>query len=63
MIAANLGWDESIQELKECCKDGLVSKNDFAAALRAHHAAVNETKSPQREIAAAWARRQLSKQK
>ena len=52
IIAANLGCDDSIQELKECYKDGSVSKDDFAAALRAHHAAVNATKSPQREAAA-----------
>ncbi len=57
IIAANLGNDKSLQALKACYKDGLVSKEDFAAALRAHHAAVNAMKSPQREIAAAyWAR-------
>ena len=32
-------------------KDGLVDKEDLAAALRAHKAAVDETKSPQREEA------------
>jgi len=32
---------------------GRVSKDDFAAALRAHQAAVDATKSPQREAAAA----------
>ena len=52
IIAANLGLDSAMKELKECYKDGLISKEDFAAALRAHHAAVNETKSPQREAAA-----------
>ena len=51
-IAANLGHDDSIQELKKCYKHGLVSKDDFAAALRAHHAAVDATKSPEREAAA-----------
>jgi tetratricopeptide (TPR) repeat protein len=52
IIAANLGHDESIQRLKDCFKWGAVSKEDFAAALRAHQAAVNATKSPQREAAA-----------
>ena len=52
IIAANLGLDESINGLKEYYKDGLVSKEDFAAALRAHQAAVDATKSPQREVAA-----------
>ncbi len=51
IIAANLGFDESINKLKECYKDGCVSKEDFAAALRAHHVAVKAMKSPQREAA------------
>ena len=51
IIAVNLGFDESLQTLKEYYKDGFVSKEVFAAALRAHHAAVNATKSPNREVA------------
>uniref|UniRef100_A0A7S1CRA6 Sel1 repeat family protein n=1 Tax=Skeletonema marinoi TaxID=267567 RepID=A0A7S1CRA6_9STRA len=51
IIAANLGYDDSIQRLKESYKDGLVSKEDFAGALRAHQAAIDATKSPQREAA------------
>ena len=62
IIAANLGFDESVQALKTRYADGKVSKEDFAAALRAHHAAVDATKSPQREAAAkavatGWRRR------
>ena len=34
-----------------CYMNGNVSKEDFAAALRAHQAAVDATKSPQREAA------------
>ena len=49
IIATNLGDDESMKRLKEYYKDGHVSKEDFAAALRAHHAAIAATKSPQRE--------------
>eukprot|EP00984_Skeletonema_dohrnii_P008709 scaffold3248_cov77-Skeletonema_dohrnii-CCMP3373.AAC.3 len=52
IIAANLGYDEAIQVLKECYKAGVASKEEFAAALRAHQAAVDATKSPQREVAA-----------
>ena len=52
IIAANLGYDLSIEILKECYKDGDVSKDDFAAALRSHQAAVDATKSPQRAYAA-----------
>ena len=52
IISANLGCDEAIQKLKEYYKYGKVSKEDFAAALRGHHAAVDATKSPQRSEAA-----------
>ena len=52
IIAANLGHDESIHALKDHYKYGYISKDDFAAALRAHQAAVDATKSPQREEAA-----------
>jgi len=51
IIAANMGHEKAIQRLKKCYADGEVSKEDFAAALRAHHAAVEATKSPQREAA------------
>eukprot|EP00984_Skeletonema_dohrnii_P018506 scaffold8668_cov89-Skeletonema_dohrnii-CCMP3373.AAC.2 len=53
IIAANLGHDTSIRKLKGCYKLGKVSKEDFAAALRAHQAAVDATKSPQRDAAEA----------
>ena len=51
IIAANLGEGESLKMLKEGYAKGLVSKEDFAAALRAHQAAVDATKSEQREAA------------
>eukprot|EP00985_Skeletonema_marinoi_P009052 scaffold4148_cov170-Skeletonema_marinoi.AAC.4 len=51
IIAANLGHDKSVQVLKESYAAGKVSKEDFAATLRAHQAAVDATKSPQREAA------------
>jgi len=38
-------------QLKTCYAAGKVSKEDFTAALRAHQAAVDATKSPQREAA------------
>ncbi|KAK1734925.1 zf-MYND and TPR domain-containing protein [Skeletonema marinoi] len=52
IIAANLGYDGAIQALKKCYAGGVVSKEDFAVALRAYQAAVDATKSPQREAAA-----------
>jgi TPR repeat protein len=51
IIAASLGDDDSLKELREQYVDGNISKEDFAAALRAHQAAVDATKSPQREAA------------
>jgi len=54
IIAANLGCDHSITNMKQCYSNGDVSKEDFAAALRAHQAAVDATKSPQREAAAKY---------
>ncbi len=51
IIAAKQGEDESIKMLILTFKDGFVSKEDLAATLRAHQAAVDATKSPQRETA------------
>jgi len=51
IIAANLGEDASIKFLLKGFKEGFIDKDDLAAALRAHQAAVEETKSPQREAA------------
>ena len=53
IIAANQGYDNSLATLKKFYGRGIVSKDDFAAALRAHQAAVDATKSPQREEAKA----------
>jgi hypothetical protein len=60
IIAANLGNDVSLDVLKEWFKVGLVSKEDFAVALRAHQAAVDATKSPQREEGEAFLRRAMA---
>ena len=49
IIAANLGFDSAIEMLKGDYASGNISKEKFATALRAHHAAVNATTSPQRE--------------
>ena len=51
IISANLGHDMSIEMLKESYTDGDVSKEDYAAALRAYQAAIDATKSPQRGAA------------
>jgi TPR repeat protein len=51
IIAANLGFDPSIKMLKKFYFEGLVTKEDLAAALRAYQATVDATKSAQREAA------------
>ena len=56
IIAAKHGSDDSLEYVKDLYKDGDVSKEDFAAALRGHHAAIVATKSPQREEALAFAK-------
>ena len=58
IIAAKLGYDGSLGSLKDAYGKGYVSKDDFATALRAHQAAVDATKSPQREAAEVVLRRQ-----
>ena len=51
MISAAQGDDKSIKELMEMFKGGELSKDDLTSALRAYQAAVEATKSPQREAA------------
>jgi tetratricopeptide (TPR) repeat protein len=51
IIAANLGNDNSLQCIKDLFAEGKVSKEEYAAALRGHQAAVNETKSAERDKA------------
>jgi tetratricopeptide (TPR) repeat protein len=54
IIAANLGSDFSLQEVKDFFIRGVVSKDDYAAALRGYQTAVNATKSAEREKAEAF---------
>jgi hypothetical protein len=54
IIDANLGNQESLQELKELYAIGHASKEDYANALRAYQAAVDETKSAERKVAEAY---------
>jgi tetratricopeptide (TPR) repeat protein len=48
-IAANLGHDPSLKLIKELFVEGIVIKEGYTAALRGYQAAVNETKSAERE--------------
>ena len=54
IIAAKLGFDRSLGNVKNLYKAGYVSKENFTAALRGYQTAIAATKSPQREEAAAF---------
>ena len=54
VIAAKLGHDDALEGVKVNFRRGLVSKEDYEAALRGHQAAVDATKSEQREEAYAY---------
>ena len=49
IINANLGCEPSLKYVKDFFVQGVVSKEEYAAALRGYQAAVNETKSAERE--------------
>ncbi len=51
IIAANLGHDHSLKAIKYLFVDGKVSKEEYAAALRGHQAALDATKSAERDKA------------
>eukprot|EP00956_Cyclotella_meneghiniana_P024257 scaffold48472_cov42-Cyclotella_meneghiniana.AAC.3 len=52
MIAAKCGYQLSLNEVKQCFKEGLVTKEDFERTLRDYQASCDETKSEQRDRAA-----------
>ncbi len=54
MIVAKLGDDGALDKVKQGFVDGIVSKDDYASTLRGHQAAVDATKSKQREEAYAF---------
>ena len=51
IIASKLGDDKSLEVVKQGHQRGFVSKVDFSSTIRAHKAAVDATKSPQRDAA------------
>ncbi len=51
IIAAKLGLDKALEQVKRGFAGGVVSKEDFEASLRGHQAAIDATKSAQREAA------------
>ena len=51
MISAKMGFEESLNAIKDMFKDGHATKAQYAEALLGYRDAVEETKSPQREEA------------
>jgi tetratricopeptide (TPR) repeat protein len=51
IIAAKLGYDKALEAVQDLVAKGLGKKEDYEAALRGHQAAVDATKSEQRENA------------
>ena len=56
IIAANQGYDLSMKGLWSTFRNGNVTKEDLDAAIRSHKAAVDATKSEERERAEAFSR-------
>ena len=54
IIAANLGCHDSLTNLKILYEGGHATKEEYANALRAYQAAVEATKSVQRDVAEAY---------
>ena len=51
IIAAKLGFDYSMKQLLSMYKDGYITKDEYGATLRTHQAAIDATKSEQRDAA------------
>jgi tetratricopeptide (TPR) repeat protein len=51
IIAAKLGYDEALERVKQGFAAGLMSKENYEAALHGHQATVDATKSEQRDTA------------
>jgi hypothetical protein len=56
IISANLGCDVSLRWVKDLFVQGIVSKEEYADALRGYQAAMDATKSAEREAAEAFSK-------
>ncbi|EJK71305.1 hypothetical protein THAOC_07276, partial [Thalassiosira oceanica] len=54
MISANLGDEDSLNEIKEMFMEGHATKAQYAETLKGYQNALEEAKSPQREVAKAF---------
>lgn len=53
MISAKMGYEKSLDSIKDMFMEGHATKAQYAEALRGYQNALEETKSPQREEARA----------
>jgi TPR repeat protein len=51
IIATKLGYDDALEQVKVGLRRGDISKEDYEAALHGYHAALDATKSSQRDLA------------
>ncbi|EJK58558.1 hypothetical protein THAOC_21306, partial [Thalassiosira oceanica] len=51
MISAKMGFEQSLNEIREMFMEGRATKAQYAEALRGYQAALEEMKSPHREEA------------
>ena len=51
LIAANMGFEESLENIRELFKEGLATKSQYGEALQGYQDALKEMKSPGREEA------------
>ena len=58
IIAANLGFEDSMKVLWGHYSKGNITKEELEVTLRSHKDAIDTMKSPEREAAEAWRRRQ-----
>ena len=54
LFAINFGHEDSMKSLWKHYSAGNITKEDLEATLRAHKAAIDATKSAQREEAGEW---------
>jgi TPR repeat protein len=54
IIAANLGYEDSMKEVWDFFKSECIAKEDLEATLRTHMAAIDAIKSPERDAGEAW---------
>ena len=54
MIAAGSGLNDSVKNIQQLYKGGHATKDDYTKALRAYQKCIDEIRSEQRDIAAAF---------